>query len=121
VAYGSDSNQVADLLRHVSLETLRLNPDLFRDDSESVDQHIEKHSGYKEWGGYIHLIAISLALSVKFSVYQYNRTTGTVFREPAHHESLEEREVPVHYLLYENSHYDAMYPLPPSTVSIRGD
>ncbi|KAJ1394434.1 hypothetical protein B484DRAFT_407892, partial [Ochromonadaceae sp. CCMP2298] len=95
VAYGSDSNQVADLLRHVSLETLRLNPDLFRDDSESVDQHIEKHSSYKEWGGYLDLIAISLALSVKFSVYQYNRATGTVYREPAHHKSLEEREVEV--------------------------
>jgi hypothetical protein len=58
-------------------------------------------------------------MSVKFSVYQYNRQTRTVHLEAVHHESLAEKEVPVHYLLWENSHYDATYPLPPSTVSIR--
>ncbi|KAJ1394750.1 hypothetical protein B484DRAFT_407795, partial [Ochromonadaceae sp. CCMP2298] len=114
-AWGADSNQVADLIRHVSLETLRQNSALFRDDSESVDEYIAKHSGYKEWGGFIDLIAISLAMSVKFSVYQYNRQTRTVHLEAVHHESLAEKEVPVHYLLWENSHYDATYPLPPST------
>jgi hypothetical protein len=65
------------------------------------------------------MIAISLAMSVKFSMYQYNRQTRTVYLAPVHHKSLKEQEVPVHYLLYENSHYDAMYPLPLSKVSIR--